>query len=68
MAERDAIKAAVERLPDHYRHTVMLRDIERRTYEEIADELGIQVNTVRSRLNRGRAMLAAAILDDGSDG
>lgn len=64
VAERAAIQRAVETLPDHYRDTVMLRDIERRTYEEIATELGIELNTVRSRLARGRAMLAAAILGE----
>ena len=64
VAERAAIQQAVEQLPDHYRDPVMLRDVERRTYEEIAQELGIELNTVRSRLARGRAMLAAAILDE----
>ena len=64
VAERAAIQRAVETLPAHYRDPVMLRDVERRTYEEIATELGIELNTVRSRLARGRAMLAAAILDD----
>lgn len=64
VAERQAIQTAVDTLPDHYRDAVMLRDVERRTYEEIADELGIELNTVRSRLARGRALLAAAILED----
>ncbi len=64
VAERAAIQQAVSQLPDHYRDTVMLRDVERRTYEEIATELGSELNTVRSRLARGRAMLAAAILDE----
>lgn len=68
VAERSVISKAIESLPAHYRDTVMLRDVERRSYEEIAEALGIEVNTVRSRLARGRAMLAAAILDDGSHG
>lgn len=68
VAERTAIRNAIDALPPHYRDTVMLRDVERRSYEEIAEALGIEVNTVRSRLARGRAMLAAAILDEGSDG
>lgn len=63
VAERAAIRSAVEQLPEHYRDAVMLRDVERRTYEEIAQELGIELNTVRSRLARGRAMLAAVIMD-----
>jgi RNA polymerase sigma-70 factor, ECF subfamily len=68
VAERTAIQLAIEQLPPHYRDTVMLRDLERRSYEEIAEALGIELNTVRSRLARGRAMLAAAILDEGSHG
>lgn len=68
VAERTAIQYAIEQLPPHYRDTVMLRDVERRSYEEIAEALGIELNTVRSRLARGRAMLAAAILDQGSHG
>lgn len=64
VAERAAIQRAVETLPKHYRDAVLLRDVERRTYEEIAEELGIELNTVRSRLARGRAMLAAAILEE----
>lgn len=68
VAERTVIQYAIEQLPPHYRDTVMLRDVERRSYEEIAEALGIELNTVRSRLARGRAMLAAAILDQGSHG
>ena len=68
VSERTAIQLAIEQLPSHYRDTVMLRDVERRSYEEIAEELGIELNTVRSRLARGRALLAAAILDDGAHG
>jgi RNA polymerase sigma-70 factor, ECF subfamily len=68
VAERTVIQRAIEQLPPHYRETVMLRDVERRSYEEIAEALGIELNTVRSRLARGRAMLAAAILDEGSQG
>ena len=68
VSERAAIQRAIEQLPSHYRDTVMLRDVERRSYEEIAEELDIELNTVRSRLARGRALLAAAILDDGAHG
>lgn len=68
VSERTAIQAAIEKLPPHYRDAVILRDVERRTYEEIAEDLGIELNTVRSRLARGRAMLAAAILDEGPYG
>ncbi|MEM7342416.1 MAG: sigma-70 family RNA polymerase sigma factor [Actinomycetota bacterium] len=63
VSEREVIQRAVEGLPEHYRLPVMLRDVERRTYEEIADELKIELNTVRSRLARGRALLAESMRD-----
>ena len=61
VSERAVIQRAVEQLPEHYRLPVMLRDVERRTYEEIAAELEIELNTVRSRLARGRALLAESM-------
>jgi RNA polymerase sigma-70 factor (ECF subfamily) len=56
--ERDlALRAALQRLSRPYRETVILRDIEGFTYEEIAATLGINVGTVKSRLARGRQEL-----------
>jgi RNA polymerase sigma-70 factor (ECF subfamily) len=52
-----ALRAALQRLGQAYRETVILRDIEGFTYEEIAETLGINVGTVKSRLARGRQEL-----------
>ncbi|MEP6719664.1 MAG: sigma-70 family RNA polymerase sigma factor [bacterium] len=52
-----ALRAALQRLALAYRETVILRDIEGFTYEEIAATLGINVGTVKSRLARGRREL-----------
>jgi len=41
-----------------YREAVVLCDLEHASYEEAAAALECPVGTVRSRLNRGRAMLA----------
>ena len=49
-----ALRAALQKLGVSYRETVILRDIEGFTYEEIAATLGINVGTVKSRLARGR--------------
>jgi len=49
-------------LPESYRTAVVLRDIEKLSYAEIATELAIEVNTVRSRIHRGRALLAASFV------
>ena len=52
-----ALRSALQRLGQAYRETVILRDIEGFTYEEIAETLGINVGTVKSRLARGRREL-----------
>ncbi len=52
-----ALRSALQRLGLAYRETVILRDIEGFTYEEIAETLGINVGTVKSRLARGRQAL-----------
>jgi RNA polymerase sigma-70 factor (ECF subfamily) len=53
--EREAaLNAALQSLSRPYRETVILRDIEGFSYEEIATTLEISVGTVKSRLARGR--------------
>ena len=52
-----ALRAALRKLGVSYRETVILRDIEGFSYEEIAMTLGINVGTVKSRLARGRQEL-----------
>ncbi len=58
VAERDVVREAIHSLPPKFRQTVLLRDIEGLSYAEIAEREGLEINTVRSRLSRGRAMLA----------
>jgi RNA polymerase sigma-70 factor (ECF subfamily) len=56
--EREVVlRSALQRVGRAYRETVILRDIEGFTYEEIASTLGINVGTVKSRLARGRQEL-----------
>ena len=52
-----ALRSALQSLGRAYRETVILRDIEGFTYEEIAATLEISVGTVKSRLARGRQEL-----------
>jgi len=51
---RQAIDMAIERMDEHHRIPFVMREVEDRTYEEIAEEIGIPVGTVKSRLNRAR--------------
>jgi RNA polymerase sigma-70 factor (ECF subfamily) len=58
LRERErALRKALRSLSLSYRETVILRDIEGFSYEEIAETLGINVGTVKSRLARGRQEL-----------
>jgi RNA polymerase sigma-70 factor (ECF subfamily) len=54
----ERVRRAVLSLPPSYREAVVLCDLEESSYEEAASALDCPVGTVRSRLNRGRAMLA----------
>src|SRR5487761_1606827 len=54
---RSRVEAELRRLPEPFRTVVILRDVEGMAYEEIAEILGAQPGTVKSRLARGRAML-----------
>jgi RNA polymerase sigma-70 factor, ECF subfamily len=51
------IARAIEELPAEFRVPVVLADVEGLGYQEIAEELGIPVGTVKSRIFRGRKRL-----------
>ncbi len=52
------VRRAVLSLPPVYREAVVLCDLQDTSYEEAAAVLDCPIGTVRSRLNRGRSMLA----------
>jgi RNA polymerase sigma-70 factor (ECF subfamily) len=54
----ELVRRAVLSLPPVYREAVVLCDLQDTSYEEAAQALDCPVGTVRSRLNRGRSMLA----------
>jgi RNA polymerase sigma-70 factor (ECF subfamily) len=51
------VDAELRQLPEPYRTTLILRDLEEMSYEEIAEVLQISLGTVKSRLTRGRQAL-----------
>jgi len=53
-----SVRAAIASLPEHYRQVVVLCDLCELSYAEAASRLGCAVGTIRSRLNRGHALLA----------
>ncbi|MCU1336299.1 MAG: polymerase, sigma-24 subunit, subfamily [Bryobacterales bacterium] len=54
----EQVRQAVLSLPPVFREAVVLCDLQGSSYEEAAMALDCPVGTVRSRLSRGRAMLA----------
>ena len=63
---REAVETSVAKLPAHHREVFVLRELEGRSYEEIAEITGTNLGTVKSRLNRARAsfaQLVAPLLD-----
>jgi RNA polymerase sigma-70 factor (ECF subfamily) len=59
--ERLDISASLQELPVEFRGPVVLRDLCGLDYAEIADVLNLPAGTVRSRISRGRAMLAEIV-------
>jgi RNA polymerase sigma-70 factor (ECF subfamily) len=59
---RERVEAALRKVPEPFRMTLILRDIEGFVYEEVAEMLGVNLGTVKSRLVRGRACLRQLLL------
>lgn len=62
-ADRLALDAALADLPEEFRAPIVLRDVGDLDYGEIAEALGVPLGTVKSRIARGRRMLAEALAD-----
>ena len=60
---RERVEAALSLLPEPFRTTLILRDIEGFVYEEVAEIQGVNLGTVKSRLVRGRALLKAILAE-----
>ncbi len=58
---RARVEAALNQVPEPFRTTLILRDIEGFVYEEVAEMQGVNLGTVKSRLVRGRAALKAIL-------
>jgi len=58
---RARVEQALRRVPEPFRTTLILRDIEGFVYEEVAAIEGVNLGTVKSRLVRGRAYLKALL-------
>ncbi len=60
---RGRLEAAIERLPEHEREVLVLREFEGLRYREIAELLDVPIGTVMSRLYTARRSLARSLED-----
>ncbi len=58
------LAACLSRLPGAWRLVLTLRDVDARSYEEIARLAGLAMGTVRSRLSRARLALRQCVAGD----
>ncbi|WP_299429088.1 sigma-70 family RNA polymerase sigma factor [Sphingomonas bacterium] len=62
MREVDTVRGVIADLPEPFRETLVLREIEELSYREIAALTAVPIGTVMSRLARAREMLAKLLL------
>ena len=58
---KEMVEESVAKLPQHHKEVFVLREIEGRSYEEIAEITHCNLGTVKSRLNRARSSFAEII-------
>lgn len=64
--QRALVRDGLRRLPEEQRLILILRDVEGLSYQEISETLTIELGTVKSRIYRARARLAALLTSDGN--
>jgi RNA polymerase sigma-70 factor, ECF subfamily len=64
---RDALIAAIDRLPQDFKEVVLLTDAEGLSYKEVAEVLECPMGTVMSRLHRARKLLKADLIQHARD-
>lgn len=55
--DSESLQSCIEALPDLYREIARRRLVDGLQYKEIAEELGMELNTVRTRIRRAKAMI-----------
>ncbi len=58
---RITVRACIERLPENYRTVLLLRDIEERSTQEVAEALSMTPTAVKVRLHRARQALSTLL-------
>jgi RNA polymerase sigma-70 factor (ECF subfamily) len=58
---RAFVRACIDRLPDNYRTVLLLRDIEERSTQDVAEALSMTSTAVKVRLHRARQALSTLL-------
>ena len=61
------VRRAISMLPNEQREVIILRDLEGYSYDDISDMLGLEIGTVKSRINRARLKLRELLADYGKN-
>jgi len=64
---KELIWEGLDRLPADMRMVIILRDLQGKSYEEVAEILGLPLGTVKSRVNRARLQLARVLREHRGD-
>ena len=59
----DQVIKAMRQLPEEQRLSLFLTEVERFSYREVAEMTGVAIGTVKSRINRARALLTQKLQD-----
>ena len=60
------LSEGIKALDEDHRQVIILRDMQNLSYEKIAEILGINVGTVKSRIARGRDKLRRYLIENGN--
>ena len=63
-SEAAMLRATIEQIPEPFRETLILRELEELSYKEIAAIAQVPIGTIMSRLARARQMLADMLLPE----
>lgn len=67
LVDAEELQAALDSLPEEFRVVVLMFYFEQSSYKEIAEELGLPIGTVMSRLSRAKSQLRLKLFSTGTE-